>query len=143
MAGSAMTIDEYRALVASQQLEHGLQLECTRWLGAHLGPNVAWSAIDHAAKLTKRQGAERKRRGVKTGLGDYVFVIPPNGQHGEIELKRPTRQPSRSRQSQAQLDWEAAITASGALYVVCRSLPEVIGTLKVWGLVAQDVRVAA
>lgn len=135
-----MTIEEYRALVASQQSEHSLQLEVTRWLITNLGANVAWSAIDHAAKLSERQGGERKRRGVKPGLGDYMFVIPPNGQHAEIEMKRPTK---ASKQSFLQTGWETKITASGALYVVCRSLPEVIGTLKAWGLVAQNVAVAA
>jgi hypothetical protein len=133
-----MRVEEYRNLVAAEQTEHQLQLEVTRWLIANLGANVAWSAVDHAAKLSERQAADRQKRGVRRGLADYRFVLPPDGRSAEIELKRPI---AASRQSPAQLAWQARVEGAGGLYVVCRSLPEVIDTLRGWGLV--DLKVAA
>lgn len=129
-----MTVEEYRQMVREQQTEHQLMLEVTRWLIANLGPNVAWSACDHAAKISQRQGANRKARGVQRGMADYLFIIPPNGTVGQLELKRPV---ASSRQSPEQRDWQARVTAAGGLYAVCRSLPEVIGTLRAWDLVRQ------
>lgn len=133
-----MTLDEYQQLVREQQTEHDLQLEVTRWLIAHLGPNVAWSAVDHAAKLSRSQAAARKARGVRRGLADYRFVLPPDGRSAEIELKRPV---AASRQTAEQRDWQARVTAAGGLYAICRSIPEVEGTLRAWGLI--EIRRAA
>lgn len=109
--------------------EHDLQLAVTRELTLRLPPSIAWSAVDHAAKLSLSQAAMRKARGVKRGQSDYRFVLPPDGRCGEIELKLPG-----TYQSPEQKAWAVAVTGAGGLYAVCRSMAEVEGTLAGWGV---------
>ena len=109
--------------------EHQLQLAVTAYLAVAVPPGVAWSAVDHAAKLSPRQAGQRKARGVKRGQADYRFVLPPHGRSAEIELKIPG-----GYQSPEQRAWEAAVRDAGGLYMVCRSIPEVEGALRGWGV---------
>lgn len=109
--------------------EHDLQVQITRELLLRLPHDVVFTAIDHAAKLSLRQAAMRKARGVKRGLADYRFVLPPHGRTGEIELKLPG-----TYQSPEQKAWQASVTGAGGLYAVCRSMAEVEGTLAGWGV---------
>jgi hypothetical protein len=124
-----VTLDEYQALVASETGEHELQLEVTAWLEWAIGDSIPWTAVDHAAKLSPRQAAARKRRGVLKGQADYRFVLD-GGRSAEIELKRPVG----GRQSKEQRAWEARVVAAGGLYLVCRSVAEVKGALDAWGV---------
>lgn len=117
-------------MVAGQQSEHALQLDVTRFLERALPADVPWTAVDHAAKLSQRQAGERKRRGVRRGQADYRGLLPPSGRSWEIELKRA----KGAYQSPEQKAWEAGVTAAGGLYAVCRSIPEVAGTLTGWGV---------
>ena len=110
----------------------------TGFLTVALPRDVAWSAVDHAAKLGVRQGAMRKARGVKRGQADYRFVLPPGGRSAEVELKIPG-----SYQSPEQKTWEAAVTDAGGLYMVCRSVAEVEGALRGWGVKLRATACAA
>ena len=115
-----------------------MQLAVTGFLTVALPRDVAWSAVDHAAKLGARQGAMRKARGVKRGQADYRFVLPPEGRSAEVELKIPG-----SYQSPEQKTWEAAVTDAGGLYMVCRSVAEVEGALRGWGVKLRATACAA
>lgn len=117
--------------------EHALQLDVTKFLHLAMPSSVPWSAVDHAAKLSARQAGDRKRRGVRRGMADYRFVLPPHGQTAEIELKI-----KGTYQSPDQKAWQSAVVAAGGLYLVCRSIAEVEGALAAWG-VPLRVRVAA
>jgi hypothetical protein len=109
--------------------EHALQAQVANELALRMPADVLWSAVDHAAKLSGRQAGDRKRRGVKKGQPDLRFVLPPNGQSAEIELKS-----DKGRQSPEQRAWEAQTVAAGGLYAVCRCMAEVEGTLAAWGV---------
>lgn len=109
--------------------EHELQLAVTEELELRLPKDIPYTAVDHAAKLSQRQGGDRKRRGVKKGQPDYRFILPPHGRTAEIELKI-----KGTYQSVEQKAWERASLAAGGLYAVCRSMPEVEGTLAGWGV---------
>ena len=122
-----MRLAEYQSL--SRETEHDLQLQVTAFLERALPADVPWSAVDHAAKMSARQGGQRKARGVKKGQPDYRFILPPNGRSAELELKI-----KGTYQSPEQKAWEAATLAAGGLYLVVRSLPEVQGALAAWGV---------
>lgn len=109
--------------------EHALQLAIAAELALRLPPGVVFTAVDHAAKLSPRQAGERKRRGVKRGQADFRFVLPPDGQSGEIELKADD-----GRRFAEQRAWEQGVRGAGGLYAVCRSMAEVEGTLAGWGV---------
>lgn len=126
-------MNAFRPILAGRHLrpasEHDLQLAVTRELAIRMPPGVPWSAVDHAAKLSPRQAGQRKLRGVKKGQADYRFVLPPQGRCAELELKLPG-----TYQSQEQKAWECGVVKAGGLYAVCRSMAEVEGTLKAWGV---------
>jgi len=70
-----------------------------------------------------------KALGVRPGVADLVFVLP-EGRVGFIELKAP----ENGRQSAEQSAFEEDVRALGAPYLICRSLAEVEGALKAWGV---------
>ena len=109
--------------------EHAVQLAVTKYLGLVLPRDVVWTAVDHAARISPRQGKARKDRGVKKGQPDYRFILPPNGRSAEIELKR-----EGSYQEPEQKAWQRATEAAGGLYAVCRSVDDVGETLSEWGV---------
>ena len=110
-----------------RELEHALQVQVRQWLEWAILPPTVWTAVDHAAKLSKRQGGERKARGVKMGQADFRFVLGPTGRSAEIELKVGTNTQSREQES-----WQAAVQAAGGLYAVCYSLEEVQAVIAAW-----------
>lgn len=67
--------------------------------------------------------------GVRPGVADLVFVLP-EGRIGFIELKAP----NGGRQEPDQARFEEDVRALGAPYLICRSLAEVEGALKAWGV---------
>ena len=101
------------------QSEHALQIAIAEYLGWVLHPPVWWSGIDHAAKLSPRYGAQRKARGVKRGIADFLIIAPgPNILW--IEVKR-----GDGRLTPEQRDFAAAMHAVNAWCVLCRSVEEV------------------
>lgn len=105
--------------------EHALHMAVAEWLGYQ--PHIVWWTVDQTA-LHGRHGATLKRKGVKPGVADLHFVLP-DGRLACIELKA-----EKGRQTPSQIDFQERIKNSGAFYAVCRSLEEVQGTLKGWGV---------
>lgn len=117
--------------------EQSLQVAVVNWLKI-AAPDLLCFAVPNAigVKNAARIGAINKSMGVRPGVTDLVFYIPvkvtrfytvavPHG----IELKSVN-----GRQTPAQKDFEAACKRVGAPYAICRSLEDVEGTLKGWGI---------
>jgi|SRR5215468_9580948 len=101
--------------------EHNLQVAVAHMLQVVLDPERTWwSALDHAAKLSPRYGGERKRRGVKPGLPDFMIMFGGNGQIIGIELKTDKGRLTPD-QTQVSIDWGSF----GNPIYVARSLEEV------------------
>jgi hypothetical protein len=104
--------------------EHSLQIAVAHMLALVLDPaKTWWSALDHAAQLSPRYGAERKRRGVKRGLPDVMVLAQGKQQVAlliGIELKAP-----KGSLSPDQKEVRDAWIAMGHQYHVARSLEEV------------------
>lgn len=112
--------------------EHALQIGVAQMLRTVLDPEKTWwTAIDHAARLSLRYGAERKRRGVKRGLPDImIFLIDGLSTHLKhhvigIELKT-----DKGRLTPEQVDTALAWTMMGHVIYVARSLEEVYEILE-------------
>jgi hypothetical protein len=104
--------------------EHQLHCAVAEWLGYQR--HVVWWTVDQTA-IHSRHGATLKKKGVKAGVADLHFVLP-EGRLGCIELKA-----EKGKQTPSQVMFQEDVIGSGAYYAVCRSLPEVQGTLKAWG----------
>jgi len=76
-----------------------------------------------------------KAMGARAGVADLVFYR--GGFIGFIELKA-----AKGTQSPAQEQFQAECDASGVPYMVCRSLAEVEGALKGWGVTLRGRLVA-
>lgn len=113
--------------------EHHLQIEITKALPALLRADVRWTAIDHAAQISPRQGASRKSRGVVRGIADYLFWWP-HSRAGAIEIKTKT-----GRVTDVQAAWAEGWMDAGHRYAVCRSLDEVRAALSVWKISREKI----
>lgn len=100
-------------------------------------PNCIWFATTNQRGTRSRaEMGILKAMGVRAGVADLVFVLA-DGRAAFIELKAPD-----GRQSPAQALFQADCEFHGVPYAVCRSLPEVQGTLAAWGCVLRG-RIAA
>lgn len=110
--------------------EQRLQIAVAQYLEHALKPPTWWSAIGHGGGGRVR-GAFLKAMGVKPGIADLVFIHPTRD--GPlvvwIELKS-----EKGDQSDAQTDFEFAISEGGCLYFVARSVDEVEGFLRGVGI---------
>jgi hypothetical protein len=111
-----------------RKLEHGLQVGVARLLGLVLDPDRTWwSAIDHAAQLSARYGADRKRRGVKRGLPDFLVLTATVVLGIELKAGKGKLTPE---QSETATEWRRL----GLFYEVARSLREVQDILELYGV---------
>lgn len=97
--------------------------------------DAVWTSIPHEVGAVRRGSpqlgvakakyAKQKAMGMITGSGDFVFVWPNGG--GFIELK------VGAQLSPAQRDFRDWCAGSGNRYAVCKSVDEVVATLRSWG----------
>jgi hypothetical protein len=116
--------------------EERLQRSVAELLAWTAPPDLVWFAVPNQRGTRQRfEQAILTAMGLKPGVGDLCFVIPPMGRFGCIELKAGHRKPSR-----LQLDFAQACERAGALWACCWSVEDVIATLEGWGVL---LRVAA
>lgn len=87
--------------------------------------------VYHAANGGSRHPGEARKlkdMGVLPGVADLCFILS-EGRAAFIELKA-----GKGRQTPSQKAFQEAATGKGALYAVCRSLDEVLATLKGWAV---------
>ena len=86
---------------------------------------VHWQANTGAVRFQgKTPGKGRFVRFGSAGQPDIMVLLKPRGQFLGIELKAEGR-----NQSRAQIQFQAMVESTGALYAVCQSLEEVIAAL--------------
>lgn len=105
--------------------EFVLQEQVAEWLWLQ-HPRLLWWHCGQTA-ISARHGANLKKIGVRAGVPDLTFLLPPNGRAAFIELKA-----GKGKQSDSQETFETLAKERGALYAVCRSIEEVQGTLTAW-----------
>ena len=80
-------------------------------------------AVTDAAEAAKR--GFRHRTGIKAGWPDITVCLPPNGRFLGIEVKS-----AKGRQSIKQQECQEEIEKAGGLYVLARSVDDVIAALE-------------
>ncbi len=91
-------------------------------------PHLLWWHSHQSGRLSMAEAMKAKRMGRRAGVPDFTFILP-GGQAAFIELKAED-----GRQTESQAVFEMQAKEAGAFYALCRSLPEVQGTLKAWGV---------
>ena len=102
-------------------LEHRIQCDCVRWFRLQY-PAIAslLFAVPNGGSRNRAEAGRMKMEGVTAGVADLILAIPNHEHHMLfIEMKTP-----KGVQSQTQKEWQRAVEAVGAEYVICRSLEE-------------------
>jgi VRR-NUC domain len=107
--------------------EDALQARTVGWLRTALPPTVVWSGVEHAQKLSLRQGQMRKAKGVRSGLPDLMFWY--EGRFLGVELKA-----AKGVQSDNQKAFQAGMLRNGFRYAVCWSEQDVEAALRDCGI---------
>ena len=107
--------------------EEQLQRAVIEWLG-WVKPDCVYFFVNNGAHLSKAQAGKAIGLGVLPGVGDLVFVLL-GGRVGFIELKA-----EGAYLSPVQRDFSVKVQALGAWYALARSIEDVEGTLKAWGV---------
>lgn len=103
--------------------EEEMQMRIVRLMG-EIYPQYADLLVHNANEFhgTMRQGARRKRLGVRKGFPDFSFFLPSKYYHGLfIELKY-----GKNGQSKEQKEYQKRLESVGYQYVVCRGEDEFI-----------------
>lgn len=108
--------------------EYSLHVTVADYLRARC-PRLTWWHSHQSGHLSMVERAKAKRMGRRAGVPDFTFILPPNGRTAFIELKA-----DKGRQSETQALFEEAAKKAGALYALCRSVEEVEGVLRAWGV---------
>lgn len=104
-------------------IESNLQKACVRWFRLQY-PKLAslLFAVPNGGARNAVTGAILKAEGVTKGVADLLLLVPTKHHHALcVEMKTP-----KGRQSQAQKDWQKAVTDQGYSYIVCHSAEEFI-----------------
>lgn len=91
------------------------------------GGPVLWLHVPNGGARSKAEAGVFKALGVRAGAADVLLIH--RGRAFWVELK-----PKGRAQSDGQVAFESACGAAGSPYAVCRSLDEVEGTLRAWGI---------
>ena len=113
--------------------EEQLQRTIVEWL-RWTKPNCVWFFVNNGARLSKAQAGIAKAMGVLPGVADLVFVLS-GGRVGFIELKAP-----KGLLTDKQIQFGLDVVALGAFYQTARSIEEVQGTLRTWGVTFGQAR---
>lgn len=110
--------------------EQALQIAVAQYLGHALKAPTWWSAIGHGGGGRLR-GIFLKAMGVKPGIADLVVIHPTREGPLVVWIEMKSK---KGDQSDAQVDFEFAISEGGCLYYVARSVDEVEGFLRGVGI---------
>ena len=113
--------------------EQDLQIQIADFLRVATIPPAQWWHVPNGVGMSKTQRAMRQKMGLTPGVHDLHFAwagMPPNyiGMFGTIELKAKD-----GRATAAQMNFGYDLIACGHRWAECKSLDEVIETLKRWG----------
>jgi hypothetical protein len=111
--------------------EYHLHVATADLLKICMPANVPYWHTHQSGYLSIAERVKAKRMGRRSGVPDWTFLLPPTARAAFIELKT-----DGGALSASQKDFRNWAIGVGALYAVCRSVEEVQGTLKGWGVLA-------
>lgn len=90
-----------------------------------------WFHVPNGERRDARTGAKLKRMGVRPGVADFLFALPPHGRMVALELKAP----KEGRLTDSQKKFRHDLELAGGEYAIARSPEEAIDQLKRWGII--------
>lgn len=114
----------------SRRLEDQFQSSLADYLRVMVKPGVVWYYTVNEGKRSPQAGARLKRLGMRPGVADLVFILPPGGRAAYLELKAG----KQGRVTDAQRQFADDVTAAGAFYQIAHDMDEAIEILSAWGV---------
>lgn len=120
------------------------QITCSEMLERVLLPEVAWTAIDHGHSLNPtigrngrpigiQEAVQRKRRGVKPGITDYLFWHQSYSYAIEFKV-------DDGELTEDEKTFMRGLLAAGVICKVCWGSVQVMDTVYGWRLVRPQVK---
>lgn len=126
-------------MAARRDIETPIHIACVNLL-TYVLPSTAIVHHSHnEGKRTRADASKAKAMGQRAGFSDLMILH--DGRAYFIEVKAPAGPGSRGgKQSDAQIDFEADLLAAGfPHYAIVRSVDELVGVLRAWGLMSRNV----
>lgn len=114
------------------QPEAALQRALCDLLEAVAAPGVVWFAVPNGGSRSGKEGALMSRQGVKPGVLDLAFILPPSGRAAFLELKANKRKIIKGSDQDLM---RAAILAAGGLAEEANTLEAAVAVLRSWGVI--------
>ena len=111
------------------RVEQSTQIAVVDFLRIALPRDVIFFAVPNGGYRTRAEAALTKAMGGLAGVPDLAFILPPNGTAAFIEMKSATGTLSPNQRA-----FRDRANVAGACWAECRSLADVIATLKLWGV---------
>lgn len=108
--------------------EQDLQRSIVKELPRVLRPGVVFYHPANGGKRSAIEAAIFTALGVRPGVSDLAFILPPHGRAAFIELKA-----EKGELSDHQREFRADCLIVGALWAMCRTFDEAMQTLSAWG----------
>lgn len=112
-----------------KHVESYIQKECVKWFRLQYRQYYPLLfSVPNGGQRDIRVAQSMKAEGIVAGVSDMLFLYPARGYHALcIEFKT-----EHGRQSDAQKEWEAAVTAQGYKYVLVRNFPQFYHLIRFW-----------
>lgn len=117
-------------MIRAAPSEHQIQASLIKLLGWACAENVEFYKISNEGKRGFRAAAMAKAEGLKAGVADLGFVLPPHGRAAFLELKK-----RGGRLSVPQMGFGARVQRSGALWAVAYSYEEAVDVMRAWNVI--------
>lgn len=105
---------------------------------ARCAPGVVWWHSPNGGYRTKAEAGIMKALGVRQGVHDLVFILPPSGAIRSLELKA-----EGGRLTSEQRRFGADIEAAGGEWAWADNLDDALAILEGWGVLRPNRAVAA
>ncbi len=112
--------------------ERALQVQVVQHLNK-LSRRLNWH-VPNGGKRNLRTAVRFKAEGVRRGVPDLHFVLPPHGRLACLELKA-----EKGRLSYEQIVFRDRLLADGGLFETANNLDEALGILARWGVLPSEV----
>lgn len=120
-----------------QHPEFALQRQIAAALG-YARPGVLWWHTPNEGKRRMRQnprtgawycaeGARLKQMGMRPGVSDFLFVLPPTGRIAALEIKAAGGKPT-----ELQVEFLNGVISAGGLAEWCDSFEDAVTILRGW-----------
>lgn len=109
--------------------EDDIQKACVKMLQFLEGQGkLRFFSVPNEAKRSIKVAMRHKALGMRAGVPDLV-VLGNKGSAGFIELKT-----DKGKLTASQKDWRDWLKSAGYPHAVCKSVDEMLGVLKAWGI---------